>query len=327
MRSWLRLLGGELRRTLPRLLSVALLLLLAVGITLQTLNVQRVSHNNLENVRAGLAKLTPQACAEDTKNLPADVPAEPFLKDCLAGLDRTRAAYTDIEAGFAATAEHMGLAQHPLGAVGWAFGWLATAPGLIALLLLAAFFTAGEWSRGTAVPLLLQEQRLWRLLSAKAVVLWLWSLLAAAATSLGVWLLAVAHTRQAFPLHRSVTSQEVLSFAVQRIGTGVLVLGVAATAAVALAAVVRAPLRTVLVGVLVLAVVTLPVTPWLPGPVVADGLGLSTGRNVYDHLWTAVMDSASPAGVRALPWIALLSLALWQAWRTRPRDLVGRAGT
>lgn len=322
MKSWLRLLGCELRRTLPRLLPVTLLLLLTVGITLQTLNVQRVSYNNLENVRTGLTKLTPENCAEDARNLPAGSPAEPFLKDCLSGLERTRAAYTDIEAGFAATADHMGLAQHPLGAVGWTFGWLATAPGLIAVLLLAAFFTAGEWSRGTAVPLLLQEQRLWRLLSAKAVVLWLWSLLAAAATSLGVWLLAVAHTRRAFPLYRSVTEDEVLFFAVQRSGIGVLVLGVACTAAVTLAAAVRMPLRTVLVGVLLLAGVTLPVTPWLPGPVVADGLGLSSGRNVYDHLWTAVMDSASPAAVRALPWIALLSLALWQAWRTRPRDLV-----
>ncbi|MBC2903619.1 hypothetical protein [Streptomyces cupreus] len=322
MKSWLRLLGSELRRTLPRLLSVTLLLLLAVGITLQTLNVQRVSHNNLENVRIGLAKLTPEGCAEDARNLPADVPAEPFLNDCLAGLERTRAAYTDIEAGFAATADHMGLAQHPLGAVGWAFGWLATAPGLLAVLLLAAFFTAGEWSRGTAVPLLLQEQRLWRLLTAKAAVLWLWSLLAAAATSLGVWLLAVSHTRGAFPMYRPVTSDEVLSFAVQRGGTGVLVLAVACAAAVALAAVVRMPLRTVLVGVLVLAVATWPGTPWLPGPVVADGLGLSSGLNVYDHLWTAVKDSAAPAVVRALPWIALLSLGLWQAWRTRPRDLV-----
>ncbi|MFE9771364.1 hypothetical protein ACFYOV_06765 [Streptomyces sp. NPDC005931] len=322
MSSWLRLFGSELRRTLPRLLSVTLLLLLAVGITLQTLNVQRVSHNNLENVRIGLAKLTPEGCAEDTRNRPADVPAEPFLKECLAGLERTRAAYADIEAGFAATADHMGLAQHPLGALGWAFGWLATTPGLIAVLLLAAFFTAGEWSRGTAVPLLLHEQRLWRLLSAKAAVLWLWCLLAAAVTWLGVWLLAVSHARRAFPLYRTVTSDEAVSFALQRGGTGVLVLAAACAGAVAVAAVVRMPLRTVLVGVLLLAVVTLPLTSWLPGPIVADGLDLSSGRNAYDHLWTAVTDSSAPAAVRALPWTGLFSLALWHAWRTRPRDLV-----
>lgn len=322
MKSWLRLFGSELRRTLPRLLPVTLLLLLALGITLQTLNVQRVSHNNLENARTGLATLTPQRCAEDAKNLPADIPAEPFLNDCLASLESTRAAYREIEAGFAATAEHMGLAQHPLGAVGWAFGWLATAPGLIAVLLLAAFFTAGEWSRGTAVPLLLQEQRLWRLLSAKTAVLWLWSLLAAAATSLGVWVLAASHTRGVFPLYHSVPSDEVLSFALQRSGTGVLVLGLACAAAVALAAVVRMPLRTVLVGVLILAVAAQPLTSWLPGPILADGLGLSSGLNVYDHLWTGVVESGPPAAVRALPWTALLVVALWQAWRTRPRDLV-----
>ncbi|MDQ1008627.1 hypothetical protein QFZ82_003112 [Streptomyces sp. V4I23] len=322
MKSWLRVLGAELRRTLPRLLPVTLLLLLAVGITLQTLNVQRVSHNNVKNVRIGLEKLTPEGCAEDTANLPPDVPAEPFLKDCLAGLETTRAAYQDIEAGFTATAEHMALAQHPLGAVGWAFGWLATAPGLIAVLVLAAFFTAGEWSRGTAVPLLLQEQRLWRLLSAKAAVLWLWSLLAAAVASAGVWLLAVMHTRRALPLHHLVSPGDVSSFALQRAGTGVLVLGVACVAAVALAAVVRMPLRTVLVGVLVLAVTALPVTEWLPGPVLADGMGLSAGLNVYDHLWTTASDSATPPAVRTLPWIALLSLALWQSWRTRPRNLV-----
>ncbi|MGW0701333.1 hypothetical protein ACWD0A_18865 [Streptomyces sp. NPDC002867] len=216
----------------------------------------------------------------------------------------------------------MALAQHSLGAVGWAFGCLATAPGLIAVLVLAAFFTAGEWSRGTAVPLLLQEQRLWRLLSAKAAVLWVWSLLAAAAASAGVWLLAVMHTRRALPLHHLVSPDDVSSFALQRAGTGVLVLGVACAAAVALAAVVRMPLRTVLVGVLILAVTALPVTEWLPGPVLADGMGLSAGLNVYDHLWTTASDSATPAAVRTLPWIALLSLALWQSWRTRPRNLV-----
>jgi hypothetical protein len=51
-------------------------------------------------------------------------------------------------------------------------------------------------------------------------------------------------------------------------------------------------------------------------------MGLSRGLNVYDHLWTSAADSTAPAAVRALPWMALLCLALWQAWRTRPRDLV-----
>ncbi|OUD04021.1 hypothetical protein [Streptomyces swartbergensis] len=322
MKSWLRLLGCELRRTLPRLLPVAILLLLTVGITLQALNVQRVAHNNLQHVRLGLTKLTPESCAKDAANLPPDVPAAAFLKDCLAGLEGTRAAYENIEAGFVASAEQMGMAQHPLGAVGWTFGWFATAPGLLSVLVLAAFFTAGEWSRGTAVPLLLQEQRLWRLLSAKAAVLWVWSLLAAAATSAGVWLLAVTHTRRAFPLHRMAAADEVSAYTLQRAGTGLLVLGVACVAAVGLAAVVRMPLRTVLIGVLVLALATLPVTTWLPGPVLADGMGLSRGLNVYDHLWTSAVDSTAPAAVRALPWMALLCLALWQAWRTRPRDLV-----
>ncbi|MFJ5830966.1 hypothetical protein [Streptomyces sp. NPDC093089] len=323
MKSWLRLLGCELRRTLPRLLPVAMLLLLAVGITLQTLNVQRLAYNNLRNVRAGLARLTPEGCAKDASNLPPDVPADQFLKDCLAGLESTRTAYENIETGFTATAEHMGLAQHSLGALGWTFGWLATAPGLLAILVLAAFFTAGEWSRGTAVPLLLQEQRLWRLLSAKAAVLWLWSLLVAAAMTVGVWLLAVMHTRRTFPLHQMVVPDEVSAYTWPRVGTGLLVLGVACSAAVGLAAVVRLPLRTLLVGVLVLAVAASPVMSWLPGPVLADAMGLLPGLNVYDHLWTSPSaDSATPAAVRALPWVALLCLALWQAWRTRPRDLV-----
>ncbi|MFJ6000233.1 hypothetical protein [Streptomyces sp. NPDC092370] len=324
MKSWLRLLSCELRRTLPRLLPVAMLLLLAVGITLQTLNAQRVAYNNLQNVRTGLTKLTPENCAEDAANLPPDAPADAYLKDCLDGLENTRAAYENIEAQFTATAEQMGLAQHPLGAVGWTFGWLATAPGLLSVLVLAAFFTAGEWSRGTAVPLLLQEQRLWRLLSAKAAVLWLWSLLAATLTSAGVWLLTVMYTRRAFPLHRMVAPDEVSAYTLQRGGTGLLVLGVACVAAVGLAAVVRMPLRTVLIGVLVLAVATMPVSSWLPGPVLADGMGLSPGLNVHDHLWTSAVDSAAPASaaVRALPWVALLCLALWQGWRTRPRDLV-----
>lgn len=324
MNTWFRLFGAELRRTLIRPLSVGLLLLMALGATVQALSVQDIAHGNLAQVRSGAEHLTPDGCAADAAELPADAGMSPdvFYQDCVSNLPRTAEMYQRIEAGFLDTAAQLAPAQHPLGAVGAAFGWLATAPGLLAALLLAAHFTAGEWSRGTAVPLLLHEQRLWRLLSAKAAVVLAWFLATAGAMSLSLWLLAVLHTRRSAPLLGHVSDSEVWAFASQRIGAGSLVIVVASFAAVGLAAALRSPLRTVLVGVLVLGVLTLPLTAWLPGAVVADALGLQGHLNVWDHLWSAPSDSAVPAAARALPWLMALAAAIGHGWRVRPRSLV-----
>ncbi|MFX4292783.1 hypothetical protein [Streptomyces bohaiensis] len=324
MSTWLRLFGAELRRTLLRPLPVGLLLLMAVGATVQALSVQDVAHGNLAQVRSGADQLTPAGCAADASNLPADAGVSPdaFYRDCVTGLPRTVEMYQRIEAGFLDTAQQLAPAQHPLGAIGAAFGWLATAPGLLAVLVLAAHFTAGEWSRGTAVPLLLHEQRLWRLLSAKAAVLLTWFLATAAAMALSLWLLAVAHTRRSAPLLGLVSDSEVRAFAAQRVAVGLLVILVASFAAVALAAALRSPLRTVLVGVLVLGVLTLPLTAWFPGAVLADALRLQPHLNAWDHVWSAPTDSAVPPAVRALPWLLALAAAVWHGWRVRPRSLV-----
>ncbi|MCE7082806.1 hypothetical protein [Streptomyces sp. ST2-7A] len=324
MGSWLRLFGAELRRTLPRLLPVGLLVLLVTGAVFQARAVQDVAHSNLDQVRTGMAHLTPEGCAEDTAGLPPDAGVSPevFHRECVENLPRTIEMYRNIEVGFTATAEHLAPAQHPVGTVGASFGWLATVPGLVAIILLAAYFTAGEWSRGTVVPLLLHEQRLWRLLSAKTAVLLVWSLLTAAVMSLALWALAALHTRRAHPLHDMVSDAEVRAYTLQRAGVGLLVLAITCVASVALAAALRSPLRSSLAGVLLLGLVTLPITAWSPGAILADGLELKPYLNAWDHVWTTPLGTSVPASIRALPWVVLLLGVVWHGWRVRPRSLV-----
>ncbi|GAA3371781.1 hypothetical protein GCM10020367_23840 [Streptomyces sannanensis] len=319
------LISAELRRTLPRLLPVALLLLVTVGITTFSLAYQDNSHGNLRNVRQALAEqLTPAGCERDAKGLPKDVPGTPeqFLEHCLADLPYQRAGNEAWEREATHVARHFGYAQTPAGAPGIALGWLTTAPGMACVLLLAAYFTAGEWSRGTAVPLLLQEQRLSRVLLAKATTLFTWVLVTTATASAALCALAYLHTRQAYPLHHMSTTGDALAFTLRRAAVALPTLVLTCVVAVALASLLRSPARTVLVGVIGLSLAAYPTAAWLPGPVLADLMGLETLFNGKDHLWTAPVTSGVPALLMAAAWAVLLMSGARWAIRHRQRDLL-----
>jgi ABC-type transport system involved in multi-copper enzyme maturation permease subunit len=63
--------------------------------------------------------------------------------------------------------------QHPLAIGALAAGMLASVPGALVLLLLAAGHVGNEWSGHTIKQVLTQEGRRWRVLAAKLASLWL----------------------------------------------------------------------------------------------------------------------------------------------------------
>ena len=63
--------------------------------------------------------------------------------------------------------------EQPLAAGKLAVGFMASLPGALLILLLAAGHVANEWNGRTMKTVLLQEGRRWRVLAAKAASLWL----------------------------------------------------------------------------------------------------------------------------------------------------------
>ncbi|MCZ2525659.1 ABC transporter permease subunit [Streptomyces sp. HB2AG] len=324
----IRLVTAETRRILREPLAIVLTLLLAVTAAVTTFAFQEVSHSNLGNVRAEIERLTPEGCEREAAEIPpgSGIDADAMLEQCLAELPMYQKQYRAIESNFTADADFAALAQHPLGAPVWAFGLMASLPGLLALALLSARVVAREWSRGTITPVLLYEQRLGRLLAARALALWLWAAGTALVMTLAVWLLAVLFTRGAYPLDGEAPLDEVLSAAGRRAGAGLLVLLLACALLVTLAALVRSPLRTALLGAVLLALclwsVSQTLDPWLPGRLVADAMGFEPHYATLDHMWQPSGGSEVSLLLRALP--ALTVMAAASAWgiRVRRRSLL-----
>jgi len=143
-------------------------------------------------------------------------------------------------------------AEHPVGIGLLAAGMLASAPGMLALLLLAAGHVGGEWSGHTIKQVLTQEVRRWRVLGAKAASLWLagvallaacWAVLA----PVSVWL---AH---AYPLPGPTPRLgDAAGLAGSQAARSLLVLAAFVALAVLAAVLTRGTLGTVLLGLFVL---------------------------------------------------------------------------
>lgn len=326
MKSFVVLLGVEIRRVLRSPLSFLLLLLLTAGGVLGAYAEQETADSNLANVRNGLAHLTVEGCEKDAANAPADVNRARFLKQCLAELAMYRERYAEVEKSFVADADFAALGQHPVGALVWGVGLLASAPGFVALLLLAAHLVAGEWSRRTVTAVLLYEQRLGRLLAARAAAVWVWSCGSIVVISAGVWLMGVLHTRDAYPLDGPLSTDAVLAVVGQRLGAGLAVLAVAALLVVLLAALVRMPLRLVLCGVILLGLCAWsaygPLAAWLPGRLLADSMDFVRHWATTDHWWVPSADADVPVWLRAVPTLAVTAAFFAWALRRRRRSLV-----
>lgn len=78
-----------------------------------------------------------------------------------------------MQESFAQSAVQGRRMQHPLAIGALVVGMLASVPGALALLLLAAAHVGNEWSGHTIKQVLTQEGRRWRVLAAKLASLWL----------------------------------------------------------------------------------------------------------------------------------------------------------
>ncbi|MFD7631419.1 hypothetical protein ACFV7Q_36335 [Streptomyces sp. NPDC059851] len=301
------LIRAETRRLLRHPLALTLAALFVFGSLYCAWVSQNMASHNIRQVQANLDFL-PESC-ESAQNTPdqkarcrADLPFE------ATGLER-------IQDRFTAEGVRAAQAQHPVGALLWTVRLLTSVPGLAVLVMLAAFSVAGEWSRGSIVPLLLYESRLSRLLAAKAVAIWLWSLTLLAVSGAVTAAFGLLYGRGAHPLPSPGALGTVLADTGLGILSGAAVLAGGAAVAVALGALLRHPMRTFLAGMLLLVlVVRTSAVPglgaWLPGGALADLVGFGAVDGVWDHFWVSTDPSTVPVLLRVLPTLALIGL-LW----------------
>ncbi|MFD5409829.1 hypothetical protein [Streptomyces nojiriensis] len=311
---------GEYRRLCRHPLAMTLAALFALGSLYCALGSQSSASASLAAVRNNIATIA-QGC-ETNLNTPEQKAA--CRKDFPYELKNLRR----YEVTFTGYGRRAAAAQHPVAALAWTTKLATSLPGLVLVVLVAAFFVAGEWSRGSIVARLLHEARLGRLLTAKAVALWMWMLTLVAASSAVTATVGLLYARSAFPLPSPGPLGRVLAETAAVLLAGAAVLAGAAATAVVLGALVRLPLRTALVGVLLLVLVlqtaAIPgVGAWLPGGALSDLVGFGRVDSVWDHVWISTDPSTAPALLRAVPTlVGIALLCAFQHRRSRTRDLV-----
>lgn len=314
------LIFGEYRRLCRHPLAMTLAVLFALGSLYCALGSQSSASASLTAVRNNIETVA-QGC-ETTLNTPEQ------KARCLKDVPHELTVLRRYEVTFTEYGRRAANGQHPVAALTWTTKLATSVPGLVLVVLVAAFFVAGEWSRGSIVARLLYEARLGRLLTAKAVAVWMWMLTLVAVSSAVTATVGVLHTRSAFPLPSPGPLGRVLVETATVLLAGAAVLAGAAATAVALGALVRLPLRTALVGVLLLVLVLqtsgIPgVGAWLPGGTLSDLVGFGGVDNVWDHMWISTDPSTAPAPLRAVPTLVGIAL-LWALLhhRSRTRDQV-----
>lgn len=220
--------------------------------------------------------------------------------------------------------------QSPIGAFGWVAGLFGSVPGLLAAFLLAAAGTAAEWERGTAARLFLAENRLDRVLLAKAAGIWL-TLMAAMALA-GVLTIGydLAYSAHAYPLTEFIPSTgHLILYTLRRTSGAAFLLAGASAAGVLSAARWRTRGSVIAAGIVCalaanLGLIWPSLWQWLPGGALADLMGFTTQTGIWDHLWggqTATADA--PLTVRIAVAAALVVLVTAALARGRHKqDLV-----
>ncbi|MFG2993650.1 hypothetical protein ACGFZK_30865 [Streptomyces sp. NPDC048257] len=299
---------------------MTLAVLFVLGSLYCALGSQSSASESLRNVRSNIETVE-QGCDTGLNS-----PEQKAL--CLKSVPLELKTLQQYEVNFTEHGRRAANGQHPVASLIWTMKLAASIPGLALVILVAAFFVAGEWSRGSIVPRLLYEARLSRLLSAKAAAVWMWMLTLVTVSSAVTAAVGMLYTRSAFPLPSPGALGEVLAETATVLVAGAAVLAAAVATAVALAALVRLPLRSSLAGFLLLVLVvqtagTPVVGAWLPGGALPDIVGFSGFDRVWDHFWVFTAPSTVPAVLRAVP--TLLGIALLWTFlqrRARTRDLV-----
>ncbi|WP_314247929.1 hypothetical protein [Streptomyces sp. DSM 40907] len=311
---------GEYRRLCRHPLAMTLAVLFVLGSLYCALGSQSSASASLAAVRNNIEEVA-QGC-ETALNTPEQKAA------CRKDVPHALKTLRRYEVSFTEHGRRAAAGQHPVAVLTWTTKLATSVPGLVLVVLVAAFCVAGEWSRGSIVARLLYEARLGRLLTAKAVAVWMWMLTLVAASSAVTATVGVLYARPVFPLPSPGPPGRVLVETATVLLAGAAVLAGAVATAVVLAALIRLPLRTALVGMVLLLLVLqtsrIPgVGAWLPGGALSDLVGFGGVDSVWDHLWTSTDPSAAPALLRAVPTlVGIALLCAFQHHRSRNRDLV-----
>lgn len=174
----MRLLRAELTK-LRRPLALWTFVALAAFVAVSGWNAVRDARTQyLQNQQSKVFFTAPTSCAE--VGLPQGPQCDGELR---RQQELARQDELDYRRQLERTAARGRLLQDPLGSGVLAAGMLASVPGALALLLLAAGHVGNEWSGRTIKQVLVQEGRRWRVLAAKLASLWL----AGVGLLLGVW--------------------------------------------------------------------------------------------------------------------------------------------
>ncbi|MFJ2753358.1 hypothetical protein [Streptomyces sp. NPDC087297] len=311
---------GEYRRLCRHPLGMTLAVLFVLGSLYCALGSQSSASESLKNVRSNI-EMVAQGCETGLNS-----PEQKAL--CLKSVPLELKTLHQYEVNFTEYGRRAANGQHPVASLIWTMKLAASIPGLALVIFVTAFFVAGEWSRGSIVPRLLYEARLSRLLSAKAAAVWMWMLTLVVASSAVTATFGMLYSRTAYPLPSPGALGEVLAETATVLVAGGAVLAAATATAVAIAALVRLPLRSALVGFLLLVLVvqtagTPVVGAWLPGGALPDMVGFGGLDRVWDHFWVVSTHSTVPAVLRTVPTLLAVAL-LWTFLqrRSRTRDLV-----
>jgi ABC-type transport system involved in multi-copper enzyme maturation permease subunit len=208
----------------------------------------------------------------------------------------------------------------PIGVGALAAGMLATFPGAVALLLLAAGHVGNEWSGRTIKQVLVQEGRRWRVLAAKAASLWLAGVALLLVLWAGLALLAVA-LRAAYPVGQAhLGAAEAWRLAGPQAGRALLVLAGFVALGVLAAAITRNTLGAFFLAFAVV-IVSLILSGWtavtrLTLPYWVTGwMGFPRGTTAPLYLWRDVFPDKVPhpshlAGLYGLAGLTVVALGL-----------------
>lgn len=165
----MRLLRAELAK-LRRPLLAWTFVAMAVFVALSAWSVVGDAHDEYVSIQRGdeVTFAVPTSCAEI--GLPEGSQCQQELRRAQQAAQEEMREYPRRVERRLAVARAL---QHPLGDGTLVAGMLASMPGAMALLLLAAGHVGNEWSGRTIKQVLAQEGRRWRVLLAKLVSLWL----------------------------------------------------------------------------------------------------------------------------------------------------------
>jgi hypothetical protein len=179
--------------------------------------------------------------------------------------------------------------QSPLGAGGLAAGLMGSALGIFALLVLAGFHVAGEWSRNSIKEVLVQTSRRAQLVVAKLVSLWIagmW-LLVASWVAFALWGLV---SRRVFPIPVA-SSPEAVGWSLALLAKAPLVILAVAALGVLAGVLVRSPIGALSASMLAVVGAALVggsvqvLTKYSPAVWIADWMGFETRQYLVYFLW------------------------------------------